>query len=207
MQTEAKAANFLCAKLIGRILHDLAGPTSGLTSALDLLADAPGESLGREALGLAQDGLGALTARMVFGRAAYGGGDSSLFERLLQTPFDNARARMTGAHFPPGAPPMLAQALLILSQISAEVLSSGGTAHMEISELPDGWHGLIEARGPRARLHADTALGLAGQDLDGGLPGRWAPARYLHAIVSANGGSIAAEESDGAITLSVVHPR
>ena len=207
MDPDSKIASEITAKLVSRILHDLAGPTSGLSSALDLLADDADEGLHAEAVSLARDSLDRLAERIAFCRAAYGGGlDVAMFHRLAQTPFSHSRATLECAKLSPEAPPLLGQALLILSQISAEALALGGTARMEISPSKTIWSGSITIIGVRAHLHPETALGLAGQDLVGGLPGRWAPARYVNAVVTAQGGGLSLVVEEGLIRLAATLP-
>jgi hypothetical protein len=186
------APEILAAKLLSRALHDVAGPTSGLTAALDLLGDAESGELHAQALALARDSLTQMAARIAFCRAAYGGGglDTEAFETLLQIPFQGSRARLESSTIMPGAPPTLIQGALILLQLSVEALASGGSARLSL-ELQNGtWRALVEGEAARVRMAPETRSGLDGQALGAGLSGRWAPARYLRALADSAGGSL-----------------
>jgi histidine phosphotransferase ChpT len=210
MQTNAQALDYLAAKLVARTLHDVAGPTSGLTAALDLLGDTGGDgALREEALALARESLAQINEKITFCRAAFGGGgglESRALAPLVHAPFRKGRANLEFPEIPIETPSVLKQALLILALIGAESLALGGTARIRV-EMSDGvWAGRLTAEGPRARLHPETALGLDGADFGEGLPGRWAPARYLHALMMTAGGRVSLETRVERVEIRIACP-
>jgi histidine phosphotransferase ChpT len=203
------AQRLLSQRLLARVLHDVAGPTTGFTTALDLLGDGRNDALRAEAVALARESLSQIAARIAFCRAAFGApGDLRIeaFEKVATTPFAGSRAKLERGALPPGAPPLLLQALLILLQISAESLAAGGVARLSIAAFDGAWRGRVDAEGPRARIHPETLEGLSGGALTTGLPGRWAPARHLHDMASSAGGALKIQSGDGEFWLAVAFP-
>lgn len=203
------APEVLAAKLLSRALHDIAGPTSGLSAALDLLHDSNSGDLHKEALALARDSLTEMAARMAFCRAAYAGAgemDGEAFAVLAQTPFAGSRARLELSEVTPGAPRVVIQGALILLQISAEGLASGGVARLTLKPHNAAWRARVEGEGARARVVPETLAGLEGLGLESGLPGRWAPGRHLHALAASAGGSLKFSAQDGQFWLALTCP-
>lgn len=197
---DALAPEFLAAKILSRALHDIAGATSGLTAALDLLGDADNSAFHADALILARDSLAQMSARIAFCRAAFGGAgtsDRQAFADLIEIPFAGSRARLEGSELAPDAPPIVLQGALILVQISAEALASGGAARLSLERGDGAWRVRVDGAGAKARLIPETLAGLGGLALESGLAGRWAPARYLHAVAASVGGALDFEAQDG----------
>jgi hypothetical protein len=191
--SDAVAPELLAAKLLSRALHDIAGPASGLTAALDLLGDAENGALHTDALALARDSLAQIAARIAFCRAAFGGGgtlDGEAFTALMQTPFAGSRARLELGAVAPGGPAVVLQGTLILLQISAEALAAGGAARLSLEPIKGVWRARVEGEGRRIRLAPEAVAGLRGRGLGPGLSGRWAPARYLQALAQSLGGAL-----------------
>ncbi|MDQ2859898.1 MAG: histidine phosphotransferase family protein [Pseudomonadota bacterium] len=64
----------------------------------------------------------------------------------------------------------------------------------------------VEAVGPRARLHPEVLAGLNGAARGEGPGGRWAQARFVHAIVAAAGGEVGARTGEAGITFWATLP-
>jgi len=211
MQTdiEALAPEFLAAKILSRALHDIAGPTSGLTAAVDLLGDTANGALHAEALTLARDSLAEISARIAFYRAAFGGAaslDSATFSALVGAPFAGSRARLDQGALTSDAPPVVLQGALILAQISAEGLTSGGEARLSLERLGETWRARVDGQGARARIVPETLAGLAGLAPPSRLAGRWALARYLHAVATSVGGAVDVHSQEGQFWVAVTCP-
>jgi histidine phosphotransferase ChpT len=207
--SDALAPEVLAAKLLARALHDVVGPTSGLTSALDLLGDGDNRDLHAEALSLARDSLSEMGARIAFCRAAFGIGgglDVEGFVKLIATPFAGSRARLELGQMTPGAPPVLYQGALILLQITAEALASGGAARLTIERLAGQWRARVDGAGVRAQIAPETLAGLGGLASTSGLGGRWAPARYLSALSASVGGALDFGAGEGRVWLAFSCP-
>jgi histidine phosphotransferase ChpT len=196
----------LSARLVARILHDVAGPTSGLTSAIDLLTS--GEAPREESAALARESLARIAERIAFCRAAFGGGrlDGDGLARLVQAPFAGGRARLESFSAPHTTPDTAARAVLVIAQILAEALASGGTAAILVETGTEGWRVSARAEGPKVRIWPETTAGLNGAPPPEGLAGRWAPARYLYALAARRDGRLEADFSEGVASLTMVFP-
>ncbi len=200
----------LAAALAARLIHDISGPASGITSGLELYADADLPDLRDQALDLATSSSRSLLDLLDFCRLAYGGAgetqDGRTLENLARTPFAGRRCRLVWLipEQPFNGPS--AQALLILLQIAAAGLASGGEARASASVQHDGVVLAVEGEGPRLRFPLEIIDGLAGLPLSEGLPGRWAPAGYLHGLVAAAGGRLTARIEPTAFRLEVSLP-
>ena len=206
---DALAPEVLAAKLVARALHDIAGPTSGLTAALDVIGDTNSRDLNAEALDLARDSLTQMAARIAFCRAAVGGGgglEGEAFAVLAQTPFAGSRARLDVSAVEYGAPRLVLQGALILLQITAEALASGGVARLSIKPDRGNWRACVNGEGARARIVPETLAGLEGLGPESGVPGRWAPGRYLYALAVSAGGSLDFSAQDGQFCVALTCP-
>ena len=212
MNTSPQIIEALAAGLAARLIHDFAGPLSGVVSGLDLHADSRDEDLRASGLDLAAASARSLLDMLEFGRVAYAaaGGPLSGQEvaRLAAHPFAGRRARLVWLADLPSFSPLAAQTVLILAQIVAGALGAGGSATVTSGADEKGELVLkIAGDGARAALAADTLRGLAGKPATvDGLPGRWAPARYLHAIVTSAGGRVAATTLPGVFTIEAALP-
>jgi hypothetical protein len=209
MDAQDQDMDVLAAKLVARALHDVAGPTSGLTAALDLLGDTGGdETLRAEALALARESLSQIGDKIAFCRAAFAGGavEGAALARLIQAPFVRSRAHLEAPDPPADAPPALQPALLILSLIASESLATGGEAKISLSHDSGLWRLRLMAQGARARLSPETRRGLEGGEVGEGLAGRWAPARRLRALVARSGGDIDVETEAERIAVCLTLP-
>jgi histidine phosphotransferase ChpT len=187
----------LAASLASRLIHDAMGPASGVVSGLDLFNQSEGEDMRGEALALAASSGRQLVDRLTFFRVAWGGGpeamDTGELERLAQNLFVGLRPRLEWFATVATLPAVGARTLLGLVHIAADAVAAGGTAVVTVNRAGEWAVIRVEARGPRLRIPPETLGGLAGEALAEGVPGRWAPAFFLHACLAAAGGSLNTE--------------
>jgi histidine phosphotransferase ChpT len=202
----------LAAKLAARLCHDFMSPASGIVSGLDLLDDPSAKDMRDEAMALIASSARKLVDHLTFARVAFGAYasadafDSRELEGLARGVFAHVRPDMDWAVEAPQLPKAAARALLNLAQIAAGALATGGTARIS-ADSKDGWVSVVvDAAGPRVRLHADVAEGLAGQPLGEGLAGRWVQAYYLASLVRSAGGTVDVQPSEGAIRFTARVP-
>jgi hypothetical protein len=198
----------LAAALAARILHDLSSPASGVAAGLDLLAES-GHGDGAP-LELAVSSAKSLLDLLEFHKVAFGGGaepvaDATL-RRLALTPFEAGRPRLEWVSDLDPFPGLAAQTMLILAQISATALAAGGLARADAARIHEDIVIRIDAEGPRAGLHPESLDGLKGRDHLEGLAGRWAPSRYLAALVAGVGGVLTATADVGRFSLTATLP-
>jgi len=200
----------LATGLAARLLHDLSGPASGLMSGIDLLSDPASADLRGSALELVAAGGRELLETMDFCRAAYGGTgeifDGSALERLAVSRFTGRRAALTWPAAMPALPARAAQSLLVMSQIAAGALATGGVALAGARYTADGLILTVSGEGARARLDPEMLDGLAGRPLSGGMAGRWAPGAYLRALVDSVGGALSTQSGEGGFVLEATLP-
>ena len=202
----------LAAKLAARLCHDFMSPASGIVSGLDLLEDPSAKDMRDEAMALIASSARKLVDQLTFARVAFGAYasadvfDSRELETLAHGVFAHVRPDLEWAVAPSQLSKPAARALLNLVQIAAGALAVGGVARASVLN-EDGRDVLIvEAAGPRARLHDEIAAGLAGEAQGEGLSGRWVQAYYLHALVTAAGGAVTAEAGEERVTFRAVVP-
>jgi len=208
MTSAATPPEFLAAGLAARILHDISGPASGVASGLDLLTES-GQGDGA-ALELAVSSARILLDLLEFHKVAFAGGAAPVagatLQRLALTLFEARRPRLEWVSDLDPFPGPAAQAMLILAQISAAALAAGGLARANAARVREDIVIRIDGEGPRAALHPESLDGLEGRDLLGGLAGRWAPSRYLSALVTAVGGAVTATTGVGRFSLTATLP-
>jgi hypothetical protein len=208
MTTAAPAPEILAARLAARILHDISGPASGVASGLDLFAE--GGEEGGAGLELALASARSLLDMLEFHKAAFGTSGEALggqrLRGLAQTPFEGRRPRLECPADIDPLPGPAAQAMLILAQIAAGALASGGVARATASQSHEETVLRIDGEGPRAGLPPETLEGLEGRPLSKGLAGRWAPARYLNALLAEAGGVLSATINAEQFTLTASFP-
>lgn len=200
----------LAAALASRILHDLAGPASGVASGLELQADPAHRDVREEARALAGASVTEMLQLLAFFREAFGGAgevrDSKGLEALAKSQFKTQRTRLDWAVETPPPPGAATQALLILVQVAAGGLARGGTARATIVSGGGGIEIRVEGVGVSAQVTPEAVDGLGGRPLSQGLSGRWAPARYLYAVIAASGGTLQVETFDTAFALTARIP-
>ena len=202
----------LAAKIAARLCHDFMSPASGIISGLDLLDDPSAKDMRDEAMDLIASSARKLVDSLTFARVAFGAYanaeafDSRELETLAKGVFAHVRPEMDWAVEAPQLPKAAARALLNIVQIAAGALASGGTARVT-AKIENGWVAvLVEAMGPRVRMHPDVAAGLKGEQLAEGLAGRWVQAYYVHALVQSAGGMVAAEVGEERILFKAAVP-
>jgi histidine phosphotransferase ChpT len=148
-----------------------------------------------------------LVDHLAFARVAFGAAagvtqfDCAELERLTRAVYAHVRAELDWAVGVASLPKAPAQTLINIAQLAAGALPLGGVARIELGHDSEGYLITAAARGPKARLHAEIAGGLAGEPLGDGLAGRWVQAYYVHALTRAAGGRLEAEAADEAVTL------
>ncbi len=203
-------AEDLAAKLAARLCHDFMSPASGIVSGLDLLDDPSAKDMQAEAMGLIASSARKLVDQLTFARVAFGAYasadmfDSRELETLAQGVFAHVRPTLEWAVEPPQLTKPAARALLNLIQLAAGALAVGGVARASVDIDNGRATVLVDAAGPRARLHAEVLDGLSGLPLGEGLSGRWVQAYYLHALVKAAGGEVTAETAEDRVSFRAV---
>jgi len=210
MSQSPVAPETLAAALAARLVHDLSGPASGVTSGLELHADPDLPEMKQDGLDLASSSSHALAELLEFCRVAFGASGEPLgadaLGKLAQTQFAGKRATLDWSPSIAELSGTQAQALLILAQIAAGGLAMGGTARAT-TVAGDGRMSLrVEGQGQRAQLQPEALEGMAGRPLSLGLAGRWAPAYYLHTLSTGAGGSVLAEAREGGFILEARLP-
>jgi histidine phosphotransferase ChpT len=132
--------------------------------------------------------------------------DCAELERLTQGVYAHVRADLDWAVEAASLPKAPAQTLVNLAQLAAGALPLGGSARIELAQDGEGYRITALAKGPKARLHAEIAGGLAGEPLGDGLAGRWVQAYYVHALTAAAGGRLTATADEEAVTLEARLP-
>ncbi|MBS0409611.1 MAG: histidine phosphotransferase [Proteobacteria bacterium] len=208
----AVSADDLAAKLAARLCHDFMSPASGIVSGLDLLEDPSAKDMRDEAMNLIETSARKLVDLLTFARVAFGSYasadvfDARELEGLAKGVFAHVRPDLDWAVDEPQLPKSAARALLNLLQIAAGALATGGLARASTRREGDRMVVLVEAQGPRVRLHPDIAAGMAGQPMGEGLAGRWVQAYYLYALTTSAGGEVAIIPGEEKITFQAVVP-
>jgi hypothetical protein len=200
----------LAAALAARIVHDLSGPASGVTSGMGLYGDADTRDMREEGLGLAAASGEALADLLAFCRAAFGGTGEphrhDALARLAATQFAGKRANLIWGSTEATLSGPAAQVLLILVQIAVGGLPLGGDARITTEASGGRVIIRIEGEGLRTKLQPEAIEGFAGQALSAGLPGRWAPAYFLRVLVDGLGGGVSAGTSASGFVLEAWLP-
>ena len=200
----------LAARLASRLCHDLIGPANAILLGLDLAAEAGGAEMRREALDAATAGARKLLDQLAFFRAAFGLGaevfDAARLKSLAQGAFADLRPQLEWAVEAPALDAAAGRGLLNLVQIAAGAVASGGVVRVRAGLREARMIVTIDAIGPRAELHPEVLAGLMGEPFGEGLSGRWAQARYLHALLGAAGGSVAARATPAGVLFEAILP-
>jgi histidine phosphotransferase ChpT len=202
----------LAARLASKLCHDFISPAGAIVSGLDLLDDPSAKDMRDEAMDLIAASAKKLVDLLAFARVAYGassgveGFDCAELERLTRGVYGHVRAELEWSVEAPQLPKPAAQTLVNLAQLAAGALPLGGLAKASCTAQDGGHALLVAASGPKSRLHAEVAGGIAGEPLGDGLMGRWVQAYYVHAIVSAAGGHAEVGVVDEAVTFRAYLP-
>jgi len=210
MTTSTPGPEILAAALAARLIHDISGPASGIITGLDLQADSDDPALRASGLALAADGARSLLDMLDVCRVAFGasGGSQSAqtLERLTATCFAGRRAKLAWSPQNTTFDAAASRSILLLCQIGAAGLGGGGVAELSANRPATDWRIQIDGRGPRAALPAEAIEGLAGREPDGGVAGRWAPARYLRAVTDSASGKVSWESLADGFRVAVIVP-
>ena len=202
-------ADALAGALAARVAHDLAGALGGVTVALSLLDDRSAQ-LRDEAAALIATAVCELEARLSFCRAAYGSspgqsprGDT---ERMAHRLFESGRAELKTDLAAEVLPGVVGQVLLGLAQLAAGALVAGGEARLS-ARLNGEWFCELEALSAGVRVAPEIAAALRGEAPPAGAAtGRWAPAAFLHTLVTRRGGDVRMHVSDGRLSIVACLP-
>ena len=208
----AVTAEELAARLASKLCHDFISPAGAIVSGLDLLDDPSAKDMRDEAMELIAASGRKLVDQLAFARVAFGASsgvdrfDPGELERLTRGVYAHVRAQLEWSCEAPQLPKAAAQGLVNLAQLAAGALPLGGLAKAACRTEHGGFALEIVAAGPKARLHAEVADGLAGAPLGDGLGGRWVQAYYVHALVTAAGGHCGAAMDGEAVTFRAFVP-
>lgn len=207
--TSSDAAD-LASALAARLCHDFVGPAGSAVAGLDILAGSPDADLRGAAMEMIEESARRLLALIVFSRAAFGTGDevfdAGALETLARGVFAGRRPTLDWSVEAPTLGGPAARTLLNLVRIAADALAVGGMARVRAEVRGGRTHLGIDAIGPRARLHPEVLAGLTGEARGEGPAGRWAQARFVHAMVAAAGGEVAAKPGEAGIAFTAVLP-
>jgi histidine phosphotransferase ChpT len=203
----------LAALLAGRLCHDFISPASAIASGLDLLEDPTAQDMRDDAMNLITQSSKKLVDLLAFSRVAFGSSaaaeqfDSRDLEVLAQGVFAHVRPDLEWAVEPDSLNKPAARALLNLAQVAAGALPTGGVARVRVVATEDRIAITVDATGNRARLRPEVVGGLKGEPLgEGELGGHWVQAFYLHSLLKAAGGQVAAEVAEDRVTLAAWVP-
>ena len=205
--SEALGPCDLAAQLAARLCHDVISPASAIVSGLDLLEDPTAADMRDDAMNLIGASARKLVAVVAFARVAFGASASAEsfdvreLERLTQGVFDHVRPNLEWAVAQQSLNKAASRALLNLAQLGAGALPTGGVARITAAETGERVIIMVEAVGPRARLRPEILGGLRGERLTEGMAGHWVQAYYLHALVTAAEGEVAAEVGEERVVL------
>ena len=203
----AVSAEELAARLASKLCHDFISPAGAIVSGLDLLEDPAAKDMREDAMELIAASARKLVDHLAFARVAFGAAagvamfDCAELQRLTQGVYAHVRADLDWVVAAPSLPKAPAQTLVNLAQLAAGALPLGGVARVELTEDREGYLITVAASGPKPRLHAEVAAGLAGEPLGDGLAGRWVQAYYVHALAVAAGGRLEAAADEETVTL------
>lgn len=200
----------LAAGLTARLIHDIAGLASAITTGLDLYTAPDSDDLKDSALDLATSSGQSLLDRLDFYRTAFGGGDephnTDTIQRLAAKQFGNHRTQLDWPASTTALPNPAAQVLLIMTQIASDALMANGAIRVALDSKPGKLNLRVEGRGSRIMFHPEVKAGLVGREQHNGVAGRWAPAFYLHTLVTAAAGLLSIDLGKGGFLLEAALP-
>ncbi|HEV7158949.1 MAG TPA: histidine phosphotransferase family protein [Caulobacteraceae bacterium] len=194
------AAIELAERLAERLCHDFAGAGQGLISGMDLLAAAGGAAEREEAIAFLEQALAAQQAKIASARRAFGrpaAMEIAELRTLIESLFDNRRARLVWDVEASRLEPASARILLVLAEIAADAAALGGEVRLSCADQRLA----VEMVGPKVLLKPEVRAGLGGQPLPQGIAGRWIHGALLSLWVRAGGGTIAVEDAAGSASI------
>ncbi len=200
----------LAAGLVARLVHDIAGLASGITTGLDLYTAPDSDDLKESALDLATSSSRTLLDRLDFYRTAFGGGEEphngQTIQRLAAKQFDSRRTQLDWLASATALPSPSGQALLIMTEIAGAALMANGTIRVALDSGPGKLTLKVDGEGPRVLFHPEVMAGLVGLDHPAGVAGRWAPAFYLHTLVTAAAGLLSIDLRENGFLMEAALP-
>jgi histidine phosphotransferase ChpT len=202
----------LAAHVAAKLCHDFISPSGAIVSGLDLLRDPSAQDMREEAMGLIEASARKMVSIVHFARIAFGAAtsaerfDAGELKSTLGGVFDHMRAELDWASDVQTFEKPEARALLNLAYLGGGALPTGGTATVVARRDEDGLKMAVEARGPRARLKAETLTGLKGERLTEGLAGQWIQAFWLSQVVADAKGFIEVETDQDLVSLRIRLP-
>lgn len=200
----------LAQRVADRLCHDFMGSVQGMIGALDLITEAATAAEREEAVGLLSQAVDALGAKIRFAREAYGrrsgptpAADLAALSAAL---FASLRPELDWRVTMPSLDPPAACVLLNLLQIGAECVAAGGCVRVAADRSDTECLVEVEARGPRARLRAETATALSGSPFDEAAATRSVQGAFLRSLAQAAGAEIGVVAQEGAVRLRVSFP-
>ncbi len=210
MTQPLKPSYRLAAGLAARLVHDIAGLVSGITTGLELYTSPDSSDLKESALELATSSGRKLLDRLDFYRTAFGEGEelrnTQMIQRLAAKQFDGRRNRLDWPSSARLLPSPAGQALLIMTQIASEAVMANGIIRVALNDGPGRLTLRVEGRGPRILLQPEVMAGLFGLEHHNGLAGRWALAFYLHTLVTAAAGLLSIDLREGGFLMEAALP-
>lgn len=202
----------LAAQIAARLCHDFISPASAIVSGLDLLEDPTAQDMREDAMDLIGQSARKLADLLQFSRVAFGASasaetyDTRGLEALARGIYAHVRPELEWKVEVPSLNKAGGRIMMNLCQIAAGALPIGGVATARAVEA-DGRAAIsLEAAGPRAKLKPEVLRGLKGEPRGDAVGGAWVQAYYLHLIVKAAGGQLAAEVGDDKVTLAAWAP-
>ncbi|MDP1630990.1 MAG: histidine phosphotransferase family protein [Caulobacter sp.] len=202
----------LAAQIAARLCHDFISPASAIVSGLDLLEDPTAQDMREEAMELIAQSARKLADLLQFCRIAFGASssaeafDARALEGLAQGVFAHVRPTLDWKVEPAAINKATARILMNLCQIAASALPMGGAATARVVEADGRAAITLDAAGPRARLKPEVLRGLKGEMRGDAVGGAWVQAYFVHLIVKAAGGQLAAECGEDRVTLAAWAP-
>ncbi len=210
MTQPSPTSHRLATGLAARLIHDIAGPASGVATGLDLYTAPNSDDLRDSALDLAISSVRTLLDRLDFYRTAFGGGEephnTETIQRLAARQVGNRRTQLDWPTSATALPSPAGQALLIMTQIACDALMASGTIRVALDSGAGKLSLKVEGKGPRVLFHPEVMAGLVGQEHRNGVAGRWAPAFYLHTLVTAAPGLLSIDLSEGGFLMEAALP-
>lgn len=202
----------LAAQIAARLCHDFISPASAIVSGLDLLEDPTAQDMRDDAMTLIAQSARKLADMLQFCRVAFGASasaetfDPRELESLARGVYAHVRPELDWKVEVASLNKAAARILMNICQIGAGALPMGGTAVVRVVEADGRAAITLEATGPRARLKPEILRGLKGEPRGDAVGGAWVQAYYLHLIVKAAGGQLAAEVGEDKVTLAAWAP-
>lgn len=202
----------LAAQIAARLCHDFISPASAIVSGLDLLEDPTAQDMRDDAMTLIAQSARKLADMLQFCRVAFGASasaetfDPRELESLARGVYAHVRPELDWKVEVASLNKAAARILMNICQIGAGALPMGGTAVVRVVEADGRAAITLEATGPRARLKPEILRGLKGEPRGDAVGGAWVQAYYLHLIVKAAGGQLAAEVGEDKVALAAWAP-